>query len=90
MEPKDLRKGDYVYEKFEDWNYHYIIKIGSGKSLEFKDDGRILFNNSRRGDLGNRNSFIKKATQKEKAHLDACIKANKYVEPLKIDNYQMY
>ena len=93
MKEKDLKDGDYIYERHKSWDYYYIIKIGSYTSLKIIDNRSNSFTNLRGCNLGNRDSFIRKATLKERNWLDACIKAGKYVKPskiLEIDNYNMY
>ena len=91
METGDIRKGDYFYERYSAWSYYYIVKAGSGKALTFHDNKSIYFDNDRGCNLGNLNSFVRKATKEEKKWLDACIKADELVPmPQLIDNYEMY
>jgi hypothetical protein len=91
MNPKDLKKGDYIYEKYITWDYAYIVKIGSRCGITIYDNGRCYFDQERGCDLGNNRSSIRQATTEEIDWLNACIKAGKFVSKEQvIANYEIY
>jgi len=96
MKKKDLKDKEYYHitrDKFKD---EWIIKLdlSNPSNSELKGIFCKLIEGYRIGHNGwgdiRHCSKIRVATIAEKHHLDACIKAGIYVEPLKVDNYEMY
>lgn len=92
MKEKDLKKNN-IY-KFNYKTYNVIGKVtkdGSSYDVHGVRYDNILKEFWHYGNFCAHNS-ISLATNKEKAHLEACIKAGKYVEPedIKEVNYEIY
>lgn len=94
-----VNDGDYCIVHYEGKN-NYIV-IWNHSDVRDKDFmsyylekntnyfgicGSFRFNDA----PGNGCRFIRKATEQEKAHLDACINANRYVDPSKIVNVELF
>jgi len=80
------------YYRATNCNHDYIFKILSKEC--YGNKGIYITKNTYNNSFGrigeNYNFYIRLATLSEIQHLDACIKANKYVEPIKELQYEIY
>lgn len=103
LESKDLIIGECYALKFSDLPYEWLIRIGSDKG----SNDRGIFNSSSpyyqaMCNFGGKNysngksSLFRLLTREERAWLEACERANKFIElkdvkqDLIINNYEVY